>query len=489
MASRRTPVYTSCLESLRRIAAEAAAEGGQGSLPTVRDLAREAGTSVFTVSRALRELAREGVVVVVRGRGAYTPAQAARRKAAQVESMSRPPSPPKWQTVRARIEHDTLTGVFPPDLPLPAARDLAHRYGVSAPTVRRALGAQSSSGEGPKPLAAIRVLPRTHSTLLLVTEADTAGQPVFVNQRNHDFFWQLEREGARRGLSLYLQPIPAHCLGAQHVQHVCTIVNRAIAARTTAAVVLVAAGFEQPQGVVSRLSAEDLPLAVLDERQRVSPPQNGARRSPVCVVAMESSTAPGMKVGLLLRTLGHTRVAFFTDAPEGAWSAQRLQGIGEALGGTAVTSYGQAPQAAAPLTAQVEHAIAAVPQGLRSRFALHQTSFIAAETTRAAVVPLFERALRERAATAWVAVHDPVALLAMEFLHSRSVRVPRDIAVVGFDNYLEAQQGDLTSYDFGFERAVHAIVNFACNPRAPLFRRSDGRVAIEGSVVRRGSTG
>lgn len=501
MATRIAPSFTRCLELIRRLARDAAANGG--ALPTVRAMAQSLETSVFTVSRALRRLEEEGAVVVVHGRGAFTPAEASRREAAakSTHEVAQRLSA-RWEAVSRRLEHDILTGTFAPSTPLPSTKELARHYGVSAPTMRRALHSRArQAADTSAAWAGLALAAHSRSCLLLVTEADSDGRPVFVNHRNHDFFWRLEHESTRRGLTVQLHTIPPRHLGELGAGVVARDISAQVAARPTAAVALVSAGFADPGALVSHVAGEGYPLVILDERQRVDV-SGTVSRGAVCVVGMESSTVPGARMGVLLRTLGHSKAAFFTDAPGASWTDQRRMGLAQGLGPTCVLSeFASAPALSAPPSedewVQAVRSLlpGSAPRGVRveqsvaRRLRAHCGPLAAREALREAMEPLFLRALSDTRATVWVAVHDPVALLALEFLAARRVRVPNEIAVASFDNYLEAQQFGLTSYDFGFEQAVEAIVNFACNPSAVPFRRGDRRIAIEGTVVRRASTG
>jgi len=114
---------------------------------------------------------------------------------------------------------------------------------------------------------------------------------------------------------------------------------------------------------------------------------------------------------------------------------------------------------------------------LERRFARH--------TLRAALRPLFERALAAHDATARVAVNDAVAMEALRFLHERGVAVPRDMSVAGFDNTLESFFNGLTSWDFNIPALVGALLGHILGPR-PSGRAAYGPVVeIEGFVAAR----
>jgi DNA-binding LacI/PurR family transcriptional regulator len=101
--------------------------------------------------------------------------------------------------------------------------------------------------------------------------------------------------------------------------------------------------------------------------------------------------------------------------------------------------------------------------------------------------PLVLAMLDRKEITACVAANDQTALIVMDIAASRGVRVPRDLAVVGFDNSFECVNRDLTSYDFNLAAAARATVNHVLMPGAAL-RTGEQLIRINGILVRRGST-
>ena len=81
------PIYTQLIDRLRR--AVAAGEYPPGSrLPTVRELAAEAGINPNTVQRAFQELEREGLIYTQRATGKYVTENEADIKSAR-EALAR----------------------------------------------------------------------------------------------------------------------------------------------------------------------------------------------------------------------------------------------------------------------------------------------------------------------------------------------------------------------------------------------------------------
>ena len=101
---------------------------------------------------------------------------------------------------------------------------------------------------------------------------------------------------------------------------------------------------------------------------------------------------------------------------------------------------------------------------------------------------LFERAADDPRPTAWVCNNDTVAVEALRFCRMRKVAVPQQVALLGFDDSLEAFVEGLSSYSFNplglMEAMLRSLLNYShrgklarCNP-----------ISIEGYVNERQTT-
>jgi LacI family transcriptional regulator len=103
--------------------------------------------------------------------------------------------------------------------------------------------------------------------------------------------------------------------------------------------------------------------------------------------------------------------------------------------------------------------------------------------------PLFERALGDRRATAWIGVNDTVALAALAFLRAAGRRVPADLSVVGFDDSNDALRAGLASYDFNLPALAEALVEHVVGWRSRSGRDHSPVAEIPGLLVERDSLG
>lgn len=71
-----TPIYSQLIDQIKRAITAGTLKAGE-RLPSVRDLAAEAGVNPNTMQRALQELEREGMVYTVRTAGRFVSENAA----------------------------------------------------------------------------------------------------------------------------------------------------------------------------------------------------------------------------------------------------------------------------------------------------------------------------------------------------------------------------------------------------------------------------
>lgn len=102
--------------------------------------------------------------------------------------------------------------------------------------------------------------------------------------------------------------------------------------------------------------------------------------------------------------------------------------------------------------------------------------------------PLLDKVLTSCRATAWVFPDAKSALIAVRFLRNHGKRVPEDIAVLGFDNWREDAEQQLSTYDFNMNGIVQQSLLMIVDPkersRRPMVSEVDGYV-VERRTTRR----
>ena len=71
--------------------------------------------------------------------------------------------------------------------------------------------------------------------------------------------------------------------------------------------------------------------------------------------------------------------------------------------------------------------------------------------------PFLNEVLKKGKADAWVCSTESTALAAVSHLRSQGRRVPEDISVVGFDNWAQSHEHQLSSYDFNMVGMVQRV--------------------------------
>jgi hypothetical protein len=118
----------------------------------------------------------------------------------------------------------------------------------------------------------------------------------------------------------------------------------------------------------------------------------------------------------------------------------------------------------------------------------HSLDPIRFELIRLLIEPLFKKAAADTACTAWVAANDDAASLALDYLRSRKISVPGDVAVVGFDNDPIGFENGITSFDFDFPNITRQMLAFITRPSTVTRFTNKSIIEMPGFVIHRNST-
>ena len=111
------PAVHKSLDHVRR-EIKSGAWGNGDRLPPIRVLARQAQVSAAAMCTALGVLKAEGLIAIVKNRGAYLGAAPAESQGGRAPSSS-PGESQRWQRLKVQIEKDIFNGFFPPGEPMP----------------------------------------------------------------------------------------------------------------------------------------------------------------------------------------------------------------------------------------------------------------------------------------------------------------------------------------------------------------------------------
>jgi DNA-binding LacI/PurR family transcriptional regulator len=202
-------------------------------------------------------------------------------------------------------------------------------------------------------------------------------------------------------------------------------------------------------------------------------------------------------MGRYLLHSGHRRIAYVMGQPSSRWTMNRLQGLRQAFAMTGDP-----------------HAVQVVPYGIPDLSIDHDANFRAVFSVTAArgvnkdhlhafmsairrmedplqvetnnavtsvrVAEACRAVVRESGVTAWVGENDVVAIACLDAIAASRSKVVR---VVGFDDSRAATERSLTSYNFGMDRLVRAMVGAIVDPAPMRGGRRTEPVEIEGTVV------
>lgn len=515
--TRERPALRRTVAQLRSLVDELR-RSGIDTLPPVAELANRFGVSRTTVTRAVASLSDEGLVHARRGSGV------------RLVSPSTPPPPPRllpdrgppllarWEQVRAQIAADFLVRPGRRDTVLPTGSELARRYTASHRTIRRALQSLVEQGrlipQGERFVVQAVTPVGLRKSIVLVQLATSAGLPArrFPNEdQNLALF---ERECGERGIGVHTYLLSS---GRSELLPFSPHVPRAVADLG-----------ESVLGVVAWLpgnagSGVDMVLRSIKLRNR--PVAVGARQAFLERMLHRPEPGPlrgfctpdygfdaGIAVGQHLYAHGHRRVVCLCPAsgprPE---EPERTSGIRAVLerggesGRVELLGYRHSSESRVPsANAAVDgNAFAELAARLEKSGTLDELERLIMRAVSEAGIPLRQRIRQHllqddirraflrytvpQDVTALVAFNDNAALVCLDLLRERHVRVPEGISLASFDDTPQASLASITSYNFNESQVLLSMLDWVLWPqdraRARIVAPPRGFVSERGSVA------
>ncbi len=489
-------------------------------LPTQSEMAAVTGLSYHAVQRVVRSMREAGILRVSRRAGIHvnpsgmTPDGLRRARDLVTANISH-----AWERIAEQLSEEIRAGAIQPGEQLPSYKSLCARFGVEYRTVRHALDALERTRLIERHQRGFRVRQsRTEHSCGVVVLITVPKNPHVVAQFsvNSAAFWDtFDHECARlRVRAEMFGHDPEGNLARfddPGTYSVASIMKR------FPVLGFIVWGSNMDRRRFTRLmdglrttgkpvsvlvEALDSDIATLDELVSIC---RGTPRTAVFPLMIDAD--PGARAARFLYDQGHRSVALFS--PRYPALQTRAQGVREALSGLHVElaeHWLDLPpcrrQIASERIKQLKHGeyseafarIHDLNAWLGQQFSEYsqvETSAMVEALNRDIAYgewkPVFERALAECPATAWIGASDPTALAALRFLRERSVRVPGAMSVIGFDNSLTAFIKSLTSLDFNMRAATTAMFAHLLEP--PSAPRGDIRVHYTpGFIVERSST-
>jgi DNA-binding LacI/PurR family transcriptional regulator/DNA-binding transcriptional regulator YhcF (GntR family) len=466
-------------------------------LPTTVDLAMSAHVSPNAMCRAVGILKKKKLISVSRKSGIFIGPE---------RKVVREPRLNKWQKIRARIEQDIIAGRFFTSDELPSMRELMKLYGVSFQLIRKVAGALASEGviERYKGKFKIKKPEASHryASILLAGPGFPSGKMSFYQERFRDANHQMEKDCNAANITFVHWGL--------HPENHEEFYRLLKSGRNFIGYVVWSnrLGPDEARELVETISKSGKPVAIIDEQVDFVLPESLRDEAHIRIFSIAGRSA-GRQVVRLLFNLGHRHIAYVSPFHKHPWSVYRLAGMTEtardvgfdsAVSALTVDSF---DAESAPLGDALKEKIASLTREFDPLIIRQTERFVPIvngihdftrdvffiEATRQRVWPLLEQVLARHPVTAWIGANDNIATLAIDYLRREGKRIPRDMAVVGFDDSHLAYEYDMTSYNFDFSGIGRKAFTFIIHPAHRYFQQGGQRIECEGIIVERASTG
>ena len=484
---------------------------GQEPLPSVRQMAQSQGASTRTVHLVLKSLVAQGFLEVRRGVG-YGPMGFRQGKPVTIEVSN-----PKFATQRVSdaITSDLQCGVLSATEPLPRLKDLAERYAISVPTLRKALQRLTQENTltklGSRWMLQVPVRHKSVRRRVRLLCSATAQGIRIESSREHDFVRSLVEESSNMGFDLEIlgyedraqRPFFLTAQGEKRLRipdmpglvgTICSTWH-----------------MRDARNCLAQLASENQPISVWLESGEHAGIARRFKKASTAFFDLGYGIEPGVCVGKELLARGHQNVLYISPFHGSDWSREREEGLRTTLCAQGAqlrslvqnefqnswTFRDQVLRATDwdALHGSLRHVYEAsagrleagdfqeLPQPLVTlrdlTFDLVRNDAIAAE-----LAPMFTAALRATGVSAWVLANDLCAVLAQNFLRTNEVPRAKWPLLVGFDNTPESYVRGLDSYAFNTRGMVQEMLYHLVAPKHTLFAQGQ-IIHLAGKVVRK----
>jgi DNA-binding LacI/PurR family transcriptional regulator len=474
------------------------ATGAAMSPAGISALAKRAGVAYMTMWKAVRELKASGKL-----HGSY-----------RISTTGRPlrsalPRALPHVRLAERIAQDLLAGSITRGFALLSVKELTARYATSPGTLRNILADLSAQG---------LITPRgRHYTALVRPEKQRRSIVLIAYMQ---YFGALTLPQIERD---FLRACESVCLHAQ-----ATLIVMAARPVNGITVLTDTRGREQPlparkeiagyiyllqnpqawdERILRQALAARRPLAILDNGGDNIPGEAPEIKVPrVCVFNASAHGRTGAQAAAYLLSKGHRHAAYISPFHGDSWSQVRYAGAArvfeKAGAGSSITlhslpysmkdnhywsdgmKHSNGQRLDRFFTRWRDRAPDSFHAEADTTSKNHFGYLVMAGEIAGAMRPLLDEAASSRRVTAWIMANDLAARIALRYCGSKGIEVPERIAIIGFDDEIESTELRITSYNFNFDAAASAMVNFIMHPESDYWQRRKV-VEIEGRIVER----
>ncbi|MBD3418677.1 MAG: GntR family transcriptional regulator [Chitinivibrionales bacterium] len=492
-----------------------------GRLPAIERLAAKAHVSVHSMWQAVKQLRDDGVLNGSQGKPTVVAENCieACKSIADSGRIHGESSAARrgsvgliWEGAVGRIKQDILNGIYPAGSTLPYFKQLQYAYGISYPTLRKALNELVDEQY-------LRIVNKRYEVPSYRTPHASAGIVVCgfggswqedkgkirLGQNGHELFRLLEAECSRSGILLHALSFTFQDNGVDVWEHYTAHKTQFIANDSVLGYIYLANSYEESidERILRIFAHIRKPIAILDDIGGWSLPPWLKSNPYVQMFTVTISRLAADRVGRYLINLGHHHCAFFSPFHQMQWSKIRLEGLVDVYASAghanAVKSYTfdnarrrkyhNLTKDPAPLfnyyTRWKTSVSPELYKDLDKIMNTIQTKAMRTGEIRYLLSLVLEMACAEKEITAWVAVNDLTATLIMDFSREHDIRIPEDISLVSFDDTSEAMLNGLTSYNFNITGLMHQMLNHISRHGAVNKNRRRTTIAVGGSIVER----
>lgn len=502
---------------------EQAQQGFGTPLPSIRTLAQKARVSFVTMWKALQQLRLEGKVTLDSG-GSYRvsgkvvpEASAAILMNSGAESPSLHSSVISCRSITEKMYRDIVSGRYAGGEKLPSCKELQRVYGVSFATLKKALLSLIDEEVVEARTSGYYVPSLTGSTGHAKIVAIACGWEdgkIWVDHQDKSYFRALEAECIRMNIQL---DVIVYFRSHERLRfvHTASRADYDLTDRTIIGYLFIVANLDStPEEVLERLVGLRRNVAVLDVVGGWRFPRCAQGNRQVQFFTATASTLPAKRVAQYLLTKEHRRIAFISPFHRALWSQRRFDTIAEMFTRAGFAA-GVVPFVMSEYAYQwdflknqghQEDIRSLINQYAEWKKVAHGEFFkrfgnlgysiikyitewnCASGEIYEEMMPLFTKALSDPSITAWVMANDFAATIAIDFLKERNIRIPEDIAIISFDNTIDAMEYQLTSYDFNNAGIISMMLRFILASHTIRPARRGGCVEVDGTLVVRRST-
>lgn len=429
------------------------------ALPSVRTLMATFQAGSATVQAVLRQLEEEKQIYRIRGKGCFwgtTP----------THFFIPAPKESVAERLEKEFEKDWEHGTYKPDKPLPLLKELADKYNVSQPLLRKFIAQKisegimqqvgrryffSHTGDLQSKIGASRKL----SEIIFVTRCNSWGGFNAESERELDFLrlvYRFAGAGKYKLIPLGMHEASGKLIDRSGKTVLLSDYPNAIGAILSTLLV------QKPLNLLQIFSVAQFPVAVWWEHPLNQIPKHFMDKNHWAFFNSTFGELPGIELGNYLKTQGIKKIAYFSPYHNSSWSKDRLSGLQKT--GLEIEAFTDS-EFASPWDYK---------QIARMRVAKHSVEAYARKLQKKKMSKwVSKNNINDNLKNAewWVCVNDDVAGIFIEMAEEGFCTLPGDEYspnIISFDNSAESYLLRIKSYDFNTEALVDQMFYYIGNP-------------------------